>query len=213
MPYPYPSGGHPDEIDFREAEEFGREMVLRSRRIHAGETDLIPPTPKMPKKTEDEWFLPTRKSTREDEAKVAEWEREQGLVPISEMMKVWLQFDPEKCMFPKCSLCQDNCPMEGIDMTLDPPVVGKPCSHCMMCAYLCPTGALSENEWAVRAYAEHARGQMETFYLPPLAKAEEEGRFRRLVPVDEIGLDTTVYQKFPQRPLLRIKNGRIETPW
>ena len=43
--YPYPSKGHPDEIDLKEAEDFGREMVLRSWKIASGETSLIPPEP------------------------------------------------------------------------------------------------------------------------------------------------------------------------
>jgi flavodoxin len=30
MPQPYPTAGHPDEIDLEEVEEFGREMALRS---------------------------------------------------------------------------------------------------------------------------------------------------------------------------------------
>ena len=36
MPQPYPTAGHPDEIDLKEAENFGREMVKRSWRISAG---------------------------------------------------------------------------------------------------------------------------------------------------------------------------------
>jgi hypothetical protein len=42
---PYPTRGHPDEVDLKEAEDFGREMVVRSWRISAGETDLVPPQP------------------------------------------------------------------------------------------------------------------------------------------------------------------------
>ena len=45
MPHPYPTDGHPDEIDLKEAEDFGREMVENSRRIHNGQTELIPPEP------------------------------------------------------------------------------------------------------------------------------------------------------------------------
>jgi hypothetical protein len=48
MPEPYPTAGHPDDIDLREAEAFGREMVMRSWKITAGETSLIPPEPKAP---------------------------------------------------------------------------------------------------------------------------------------------------------------------
>ena len=43
--YPYPTAGHPDETDLKEAEKFGIEIVDRSRRIYAGETELIPPPP------------------------------------------------------------------------------------------------------------------------------------------------------------------------
>ena len=46
IPKPYFTDGHPDAIDLREAEDFGREMVDRSRRISLGETDLIPTLPK-----------------------------------------------------------------------------------------------------------------------------------------------------------------------
>jgi len=45
VPKPYFSDGHPDEIDLSEAEEFGREMVERSRRITRGEIGLIPEIP------------------------------------------------------------------------------------------------------------------------------------------------------------------------
>ena len=41
-PSPYFIAGHPDEIDLKEAEQFGREMVERARRISDGETELIP---------------------------------------------------------------------------------------------------------------------------------------------------------------------------
>ena len=45
-PIPYFTDGHPDEIDLKEAEDFGREMVERSRRIYQGETELIPELPR-----------------------------------------------------------------------------------------------------------------------------------------------------------------------
>ena len=45
MPQPYPTAGHPDDIDLQEAEVFGRDMAVRSMRISAGETDLVPPAP------------------------------------------------------------------------------------------------------------------------------------------------------------------------
>ena len=42
VPKPYFSDGHPDEIDLKEAADFGREMVDHSHRISQGETGLIP---------------------------------------------------------------------------------------------------------------------------------------------------------------------------
>jgi flavodoxin len=44
-PSPYYTDGHPDEIDLKEAEDFGGEMVEISKRISAGEINLIPPVP------------------------------------------------------------------------------------------------------------------------------------------------------------------------
>lgn len=45
VPKPYFSDGHPDELDLKEATDFGKEMVERSRRISQGETGLIPEIP------------------------------------------------------------------------------------------------------------------------------------------------------------------------
>jgi len=45
LPKPYFTDGHPDEIDLKEAEDFGREMGDRSQRIFGGETQLIPKVP------------------------------------------------------------------------------------------------------------------------------------------------------------------------
>ncbi len=42
-PKPYPADGHPDEIDLKEAEDFGKEMVELSRRVSIGGYELIPP--------------------------------------------------------------------------------------------------------------------------------------------------------------------------
>ena len=45
VPKPYFSDGHPDQIDLKEAADFGREMVEHSRRISQGEIGLIPEIP------------------------------------------------------------------------------------------------------------------------------------------------------------------------
>lgn len=48
FPKPYPTDGHPDQTDLKEAEMFGCEMVELSQKIYAGETELIPPVPAWP---------------------------------------------------------------------------------------------------------------------------------------------------------------------
>jgi flavodoxin/Fe-S-cluster-containing hydrogenase component 2 len=45
QPSPYFTDGHPDEIDLREAEAFGKAMGERAQRIYAGEKGLIPEIP------------------------------------------------------------------------------------------------------------------------------------------------------------------------
>jgi flavodoxin/Fe-S-cluster-containing hydrogenase component 2 len=195
-PFPYPTTGHPDEIDLKEAEDFGREMAARSRRIAAGETGLIPPVPKEPEPGLDEFLK-----------RGAAMERERGVMVIRDIRGPRLEFDKEKCLYPECRLCMDNCPVDGIDLTVKPPVIAKPCMGCMLCAKICPTGAIKENAAAIEAAAARFVKMMPVFYLAELAKAEAEGRFRRLVPVEKIGYDTPIYKLHSKHPQWVIGKG------
>jgi len=80
--------------------------------------------------------------------------------------------------------------MDGIDVSVKPPVIGKPCMRCMTCVKVCPTGAVTmarpegggppgmpKDAWEI---------VFQDYYMAPLAKAEAEGRFRRLVPIEKI---------------------------
>jgi ferredoxin len=157
--------GHPDEIDLQEAEAFGREMVTRSARISAGETNLIPEVP-----TVDPRFVPT-----------PEFMKHAHLFP-----KV-VKYEKEKCLYPACRLCMDNCPTDGIDLTVDPPVIANPCMGCQgFCEAICPTGAIVDTS---RTTLELDHRRMEELGHPDMAavlrEAEAEGRFRRLVTEEE----------------------------
>jgi flavodoxin/Fe-S-cluster-containing hydrogenase component 2 len=185
-PEPYPTTGHPDEIDLAEAEAFGREMVVRSMRIKAGESDLIPADPPTPPP------LPSEES-----------------LGITDTSKEVFKFHPEMCRYPRCRLCMDNCPRYGIDLSVDPPVIADPClKHCTFCTQVCPTGAL-EIDAFVEEQAPHYRYTTESLTLPKLVEAEKEGTFRRLVPVDEIGWDTYYYQVHNKHPKWRIGRGPV----
>jgi ferredoxin len=165
---PYPTMGHPDEIDLKEAEDFGREMVQRSWRISAGETGLIPPDPPPPP------FMP------------------ENVGGIIEAFSSMLKLHKEKCLYPNCRLCMDNCPMDGIDLSVDPPIIAKPCMFCEFCCRLCPTGALDMDEW-VKAAAVTCENMYPEMLLPALDKAEAAGIFRRLLPKEKIGIEAKVY--------------------
>jgi ferredoxin len=181
MPQPYPTWGHPDAIDLKEAEEFGREMVLRSWRISAGETRLIPPEPaphplpQMP--------LPNEGGNTRN---------------IVKLFSSMLKFHKEKCLYPNCRLCMDNCPMDGIDLSVNPPVIAKPCADCEFCARLCPTGALDMDEWVLAMVRVTGGAKM---MLRALEESEAKGKFRRLIPVEKLKLDNhgyKIYKKHPQ---------------
>ena len=181
---PYATAGHPDEIDLKEAEDFGREMVERSRRIAAGETGLLPPVPKAPA------------------------EPPFGGVDISIASKFhsMAKLNMEKCIYPRCRLCTDNCPMDGIDLSVKPPVFAKPCINCMFCEQICPTGAIDAETW-YEAITPGWDNIFDKYVLPPLVKAEAEGRFRRLVPVEKIGRDNPIYTVHRKHPRWIIGKG------
>jgi flavodoxin/NAD-dependent dihydropyrimidine dehydrogenase PreA subunit len=180
MPQPYPTAGHPDATDLEQAEAFGREMALRSMRIAAGEMHLIPPAPE-----ELAPLGPPPSAGKGPEAVVRTFS---GL----------LQFHREKCLYPNCTLCMDNCPTYGLDLSLDPPVLADNCIDCEFCARLCPTGALDMLPWL------EAMEEMTVSFMPrmleSLEKAETEGQFRRLIPLSEIDTTRTGYRQYTAHP-------------
>lgn len=185
QPTPYLTDGHPDEIDLREAEDFGREMVRRSQRIYAGETNLIPRTP----------------------AKVPPPVVGEGGELFHISFKDFVRYDRGKCRYPQCRLCMDNCPMDGIDLTVEPPIIAKPCLDCMFCEAICPSGALSaDDEWMV-ATAQDVSKVLKSTGTKELAKAEAQGHFRRLFPEEKVGWDTPVYKVHSKRPRWIIGKG------
>lgn len=167
LPKPYFTDGHPDEIDLAEAEAFGKEMVELSRRIYVGENDLIPEFP------------------------------EQPTPPPSNLPKPMPTHDPQKCRFPECGLCVDNCPMEDIDLTVSPARFARNCTSCFFCEMICPTGAI-HIDYATRTRASLHR--VEDVFMKHLAQAEASGRFRRLVPFEKIDPKTPFYKIFDKHP-------------
>ena len=104
VPKPYFTDGHPDAIDLREAQDFGREVVFRGRKIKAGQTDLVPQLPEGPRY--DEIFGARISGSLPAEVMAA---RAQGFA-----------IDLDKCT--RCGYCVELCPTGSIDFSSEPPV-------------------------------------------------------------------------------------------
>jgi ferredoxin len=187
MPQPYFTAGHPDEIDLQEAENYGREMVVRSWKITAGETNLIPPAPPE---------LPPRKPSAD---------ASKGPPGVIGQFSQLLKFYKEKCLYPHCRLCMDNCPSFGIDLSVDPPILAEPCIGCEFCGRICPTGALDMGEW-MEGMIEMNKPQ-QSKQLAALDIAEKEGHFRRLIPLDQIKIDLPGWRVYANHPQWIIGKG------
>ena len=176
LPKPHLTDGHPDEIDLREAEDFGREMAVKSRRIYSGEVHLIPELPGG--KTDD--LL---------------WQTEP--FPYGEVTRVrsialkQRKVNMEKCRYPECTLCVDNCPMNSIDFSISPPKFKSNCFAEFFCEAICPEGAI-EVDFGPLAAVHDIPVKERCVRL--LEEAEAKGRFRRLVPLEEVGWDTHLYE-------------------
>jgi len=166
LPYPYFTTGHPDAIDLEEAEAFGRQIVNLSRRITQGETHLVP------------------------EPKMAKW----GERPAHPRERMTL--NKEKCHYPQCSLCVDNCPMSGIDLSVDPVVFRRDCISCYFCEQICPYGAI-EIDW--ESFWKALRTRYEG-YRKAAEKAEHQGLLRRYFEVEIDNPDKIRFKFFAARP-------------
>jgi formate hydrogenlyase subunit 6/NADH:ubiquinone oxidoreductase subunit I len=100
----------------------------------------------------------------------------------------------------------DNCPMDGIDLSVEPPILAKPCIDCMFCEAICPSGAIHAEEFLEKASRQISEGLKERG-TKALAEAEAQGRFRRLFPEDKVGWDTPVFKVHSKRPRWIIGKG------
>jgi flavodoxin/ferredoxin len=167
VPKPYFTDCHPDDIDLREARQFGQDMVERNQKILNGETNLIQQLP--------------------EGALYAEiyGARSAGALPteVMEARAQGFKIDMHKCI--RCHYCEVLCPTQSIDFSVNPPVFHK-CDQCWMCEQTCPVGAISFN------YPPLLKSHnivIQKRFVPGLKIAEEKGRFRPLVRPQEVGWD------------------------
>jgi flavodoxin/ferredoxin len=169
--YPEPSftSGHPDEEDLRRAREFGRRVAELSPRIDGPDSPLLPePGP----------------------VSSPEWIQTAGRISPEYLRQIMpaLRRDPDRCL--RCGLCEEECPVGGIDLEADPPRLQDPCIFCWRCVNVCPEQAINAN-WEVLV------SQAPSFYeryRRELERAEAQGQFRWLIDPDTIN---------PTQPLFR----------
>ena len=179
---PYLTDGHPDAIDLEEAERFGTEMVERSRRIYQGETQLIPTFPKG--KEYDEIYNPF---PAEPTPEFGAYLKAQAIA---------FKVNTEKCKYPKCTHCIDNCPTGCIDFSSSPPNFNINfndirCIKCYLCEQTCPNGAI---EFDYNEMTKTHDFAVKTVFMPTLDLNEKRGHFRRLVPLKDINWDNRVWK-------------------
>jgi flavodoxin/ferredoxin len=184
IPKPYFTDGHPDAIDIKEAEDFGKEMVERSKKISLGETQLIPTLEKG--KEYDERYFPVP-----DSFAVAGDEFKRMVIQRN------FTINEEKCNYPKCTHCMDNCPTQAIELSVSPPVFDKDCDSCFLCEQTCPKGAI---EFDYEPLDDSHKPLNVSVLKRSVDSFEEKGLFRRLVPDEDIGWDKSFWRiKKPPR--------------
>ncbi len=156
------TAGHPDENELSEAKQFGENICETSLKISSGQLDLIPKF----ELVENTW-----------------WARDSKLMTLEFLRKLSPVFtiNGEACT--KCGTCQDNCPVDAIDITRDPPEIQKEgCIFCWFCEKSCPEGAIKA-DWSFMIKSTTFNLKR---YIKELKKAEEEGKFRPHVEYEKI---------------------------
>ena len=161
-PQPMHTEGHPDDIEIKEAEQFGKKICEISHRINNNEKDLIPEFTEI---TDTWWAYESRRLTLD------------VLRSISPNFKI----DISKCT--KCLSCQENCPTNAIDIENDPPLIQlEGCIFCWFCEKSCPENAMIA-DWSF--FKRTAKKNL-TRYIEILKEAEKQNTFRPYVNYKEI---------------------------
>jgi flavodoxin/ferredoxin len=153
---------HPDDIEIEEAVKFGEKICDISQQVKKGESSQIPDF----KLVEDTWWAKDSK----------------GITPKS--LKRFIpafKIDTSKCT--KCFSCQEECPVDAIDVETEPPEIQKDgCIYCLYCEKMCPEGAI-EADWSLTK--KLSRGNLQK-YVNALKESELKGKFRPYIDYENI---------------------------
>lgn len=182
--YPRPSytSGHPDALDLEQAEQFGRDIVTRSRQIQNNRPDLIPaPEPV----SSLEWINAAQRTTLEF---------------LNQYMPK-LTVDLDNCI--QCEACQKKCPVGGIDIHADPPKIQEPCIYCWHCTLICPFQAIHA-DWE---NLEKITPDYYARYRQELDKVCANGQFRWLMDPEKINFDNPLHKQLGRVAMKKPKSS------
>lgn len=109
--------------------------------------------------------------------------------------------DTTKCTYPKCTLCSDKCPMNSIDLTKNPPAFHNNCEGGDLCWCICPEDAIYIPNLLEHQHANSLKPRdFSKENIGTLLKHEAEGRFRFLVPIDQVGKEYSAVLWNPNAP-------------
>ena len=169
-PYPTVTTGHPDEKGLAEAVEFGIKIANCSVSVSVGDCQCI--TEPLPA-TED-WAV-----------------EEADLLSIDFLSQVMpaLSINSELCT--RCGTCEDQCPVNGINIDAEPSVIQSPCIYCYHCVNVCPVCAI-EADWSPMtdmACSNYRR------YIEALRNAESRGEFTWHIDPETLDFDNPLYKQ------------------
>ena len=102
----------------------------------------------------------------------------------------------------------DNCTMGYIDLASEPQKygdLGNACDDCHGCTYcemLCPVGAIHPAQ-PYEEVCPVGQDHGSELFCMVLEKAENEGKFRRLLPFEEVGTKTPFYSVHDKHPRMK----------
>ncbi len=161
-PQPMHTEGHPDEIEFMEATEFGENICEINLKVQNGQMNLIPQFELISKTW---WALQSKQLT------------------VEVLKKISPKFNINLDVCTKCLTCQEACPTNSIDVEAEPPEIQKEgCISCWYCEKVCPEGAI-EADWSMM---EKASKSNLIGYIEALKEAENQGKFRPYIDYQNI---------------------------
>ncbi len=172
IPYPTLTTGHPDEKEYEEARVFGENLVDRAQRIADGDTGLIP----------------SLEPVSEEFANMAE----NFSLDIMKQFFPSLEIDFDNCV--QCHTCEENCPVNGIEIKDDSHSIQNPCIYCFRCVMVCPEIAIDavDSVWGMLMDIMPSNYEV---YRQRLDEAAARGKFRWLMDPDTIDFEDNMLKQ------------------